>query len=446
MPRSIIRRSLVVVVAALSHAAASTHSVATRLHSWRASAASAGCHIVSAKPGDDIHLSRYCAGGTAFPSLGSRTQANNAAQRRELLVNGVEAHGATRVRLGDVLTLQTPTATPMTPGAMRRVEKFYSELAEMKPERGGRLEALFEDDELAVVFKPPGVHSTAWAGTRKKWGDLTLSDALPLLLTAPQQPSSSDGEEGVTSAPLPSPLAAHRLDARVGGVIAVAKTHRALAGLSRLFKDRGATKVYRAVVVGDVQLELFAGSAACRASGGEWSYSLLEASPSFDRIGSSSSAASRALRVEQVNAEGRRCVTEVRVVQATPCSVHGTLTTLELRPLTGRRHQLRLLCSRGLGAPIVGDDLYHDDANAARAALSPPDAELSLLPPVRRRAGLFLQATELSFAHPVTGESVCVRAPEMARFERLRARAASGAGFSDEEWEAWRADDASPGC
>ena len=40
-----------------------------------------------------------------------------------------------------------------------------------------------------------------------------------------------------------------------------------------------------------------------------------------------------------------------------------------------------------------------------------------------------------------------MRAPEMARFERLRERAASGAGFSDEEWEAWRADDdASPGC
>ncbi len=429
---------LPLVLLLMRRADASKSQLATRLSGWRASAASAGRHTVSVAPGEDVHLSHYCAGGMAFPSLGSRTQANNAARRKELLVNGVEAHGATRVRQGDILTLQTPPPPPMTPSALRRVEKFYSELT-AKPERGGRLELLLEDDDLAVVFKPPGVHSTAWAGTRKKWGELTLSDALPLLLTSPKQ-------NGVAAAPLPSPLAVHRLDARVGGVIAVAKTHRALSGLSTLFKERAVIKVYRAIVVGDVQpwqfVERDQGCVPRAAGGGEWSYVWREASPSFDRIESSPSApsaASRTLRVEQFNAQGQQCTTEVRVVRATPCAVHGTLTTLELRPLTGRRHQLRIACALGLGAPIVGDDLYHDHANAARAAISPAGVELPPLPPVRRRAGLFLQATELSFTHPVTGESVWVRAPEMARFEGLRARAASGAGFTNVEWEAWRA-------
>ena len=90
----------------------------------------------------------------------------------------------------------------------------------------------------------------------------------------------------------------------------------------------------------------------------------------------------------------------------------------------------------GLGAPIVGDDLYHARANAARAGMSPSPP----LPPVRRKAGLFLQAIELSFPHPITGEVLRTRAPELARFSRLRARAASGAEFTREEWAAWRGD------
>ena len=139
------------------------------------------------------------------------------------------------------------------------------------------------------------------------------------------------------------------------------------------------------------------------------------------------------MRVEHTDAEGRVGVTEVRIVTVTPCSVYGALTTLDLRPLTGRRHQLRIACALGLGAPIVGDDLYHDAANAARTV-----AMLPTLPPVRRRAGLFLQALELSLPHPVTGEVVSASAPEMARFAKLRERAASGAGFSNREWETWR--------
>jgi hypothetical protein len=58
---------------------------------------------------------------------------------------------------------------------------------------------------------------------------------------------------------------------------------------------------------------------------------------------------------------------------------------------------------------------------------------------VRRRAGLFLQALEVTLPHPVTGDTLSVRACEMARFGKLRAKAASGAAFTNEEWEVWRA-------
>ena len=390
-----------------------------RLSSWRTAAACTGVHVASVA--ESTPLSRFCSDGTVFPALTSRTQANNAAQRGDLLLNGRTAHGAARVHSGDVLTLNNPSPAPLSTPEVRRVERFFEELTEAKRERGGRFEVLHEDDELAVVFKPPGVHSTGWAGTRKKWGELTLCDALPLLLTAPSQRASL--------APLPAPSPAHRLDARVGGVIAVAKTRRALAGLSTLFRERRVTKVYVAIVVGAVCIEELAGDRVD--AGGRFTCTAISESEA------TSKSPEGGLRVEQQGEDGRLSVTEVRVLEVTPCAVHGALTTLELRPLTGRRHQLRIACALALGAPIVGDDLYHAGASAARAART-PHGSVPPLPPVRRRAGLFLQALEISLPHPATGRTLRVRAPEMRRFAKLRERAASGAAYTDEEWELWR--------
>lgn len=250
-------------------------------------------------------------------------------------------------------------------------------------------------------------------------GRVTLCDALPLLLTAPSQRASL--------APLPAPSPAHRLDARVGGVIAVAKTRRALAGLSTLFRERRVTKVYVAIVVGAVCIEELAGDRVD--AGGRFTCTAISESEA------TSKSPEGGLRVEQQGEDGRLSVTEVRVLEVTPCAVHGALTTLELRPLTGRRHQLRIACALALGAPIVGDDLYSKRGAGREDA---PRQRVPPLPPVRRRAGLFLQALEISLPHPATGRTLRVRAPEMRRFAKLRERAASGAAYTDEEWELWR--------
>lgn len=66
------------------------------------------------------------------------------------------------------------------------------------------------------------------------------------------------------------------------------------------------------------------------------------------------------------------------------CSArYGWISTVDLWPLTGRRHQLRVHMAR-LGLPIVGDDLYHASAGPA-------------LPPVVRGLGLFLFAVGVAF-------------------------------------------------
>ncbi|MEZ4369117.1 MAG: hypothetical protein R2939_22960 [Kofleriaceae bacterium] len=65
---------------------------------------------------------------------------------------------------------------------------------------------------------------------------------------------------------------------------------------------------------------------------------------------------------------------------------------MELRPLTGRTHQLRVHAAhpRGLGVPIVGDRLYGDGEVAPR---------------------LLLHAEALALAHPRTGAPLALRSP-----------------------------------
>lgn len=58
---------------------------------------------------------------------------------------------------------------------------------------------------------------------------------------------------------------------------------------------------------------------------------------------------------------GRDARTTGKVLDTVPCNVYGNMTLVALYPHTGRRHQLRQHCA-ALGAPIVGDDLYHDCA------------------------------------------------------------------------------------
>ncbi|KAJ1449511.1 pseudouridine synthase, partial [Pelagophyceae sp. CCMP2097] len=240
---------------------------------------------------------------------------------------------------------------------------------------------LYEDADCAVVFKPSGVHTMPWVATLKR-RERTLQDALGGLLATP---------DGLMRLPQPRP--AHRLDARVSGCVVVAKTKPALAHLAREFEERRAVKTYVAVVAGAPRLAERGPEGAASASSGSVSTPV----------------------------EGREALTRFSVVAETPCAVYGSLATLELSPLTGRRHQLRLHCARDLGAPIVGDDLYH--------ALARSDAP-------RQSAGLFLHALRVSFSPPAGG-AVDVEAPLPHKFNDLIDRARRGAD--------WLAPGAEPG-
>jgi 23S rRNA pseudouridine1911/1915/1917 synthase len=160
----------------------------------------------------------------------------------------------------------------------------------------------------------------------------------------------------------------HRLDRPVSGVVLLAKTSKAAGRLSAQFRDGTVRKVYWAVVEGRPLNE-----------DGEWSDVLRK------------DASRNVVEVVQPGASGAKEARLLyRVLERGPRT-----TRVELRPLTGRSHQLRVqLASRGL--PIVGDRKY-----GARCTLRASDGGPRIA----------LHARELTFIHPTRREAISVVAP-----------------------------------
>jgi RluA family pseudouridine synthase len=128
---------------------------------------------------------------------------------------------------------------------------------------------------------------------------------------------------------LPRPPAlAHRLDADTSGVLVLGRHPKALSKLGRIFQGRDTEKTYWAVVEG-----------APPADEGVFDGPLLKVNT---RSGWS----------VKVSDKGQTAITRYRVLGRTP-----GMTWLELRPETGRTHQLRVHSAHA-GCPIVADRLY----------------------------------------------------------------------------------------
>ena len=164
------------------------------------------------------------------------------------------------------------------------------------------------------------------------------------------------------------PRLVHRLDRDTSGVLLLARSSAAARALGRSFKGREAEKVYWALVAGrperdegEIDLPLLKGGGAGRE------------------------------RVHVDGEEGQRARTLYRVIDAAGRKA----AWLELRPLTGRTHQLRAHCA-AIGHPILGDGKYGGrQAFLDGAALA-------------RR--LHLHARAIRLPHPAGGE-LAVEAP-----------------------------------
>lgn len=163
----------------------------------------------------------------------------------------------------------------------------------------------------------------------------------------------------------PDALTVHRLDMATSGVLLFARGAQAQRGFSRLFELRRVDKRYVALVQGRVD--------AAVGAGGEIDLPLAADWPN---------------RPRQVvdRAAGRPSLTRWRVIEHDPA---GRWTRLELIPITGRSHQLRVHLL-ALGHPIVGDRLY-----------GPPDGAPRLM----------LHARSLRCSHPLDGSELAVESP-----------------------------------
>lgn len=190
------------------------------------------------------------------------------------------------------------------------------------------LPVLYEDDDCVVINKPAGV--------------LTHSKGAfnPEATVATWLHSRVQGMSGERAGIV------HRLDRATSGVMICAKTPAALSWLQKQFSQRRTKKVYLAVV---------SGAPKQAAAIIDMPIERNPKKPQTFRVGSN----------------GKPALTEYKVLER-----QGDYTLLELRPTTGRTHQLRVHLAQ-LGHPIVGDTLY-GGRPAARLFLHAASLELTL--------------------------------------------------------------------
>ncbi len=205
-----------------------------------------------------------------------------------------------------------------------------------------------------LIYRPP---TQPWLRVLRIDADLlVLSKPSGLLSVAGKTPDLADCLEARARARHPGALTAHRLDLETSGVVAMARNPAALRHVNRQFAERRTCKIYLARVAGRVAAER----------------GRIDLPLCVDW-------ARRPMQRVDFDA-GKPAITEWRVLAR-----EAGATLLELRPLTGRSHQLRVhLLS--MGHPILGDPFY-----------APPD----------RRAGrMQLHARTLALRHPADGRWV----------------------------------------
>jgi tRNA pseudouridine32 synthase/23S rRNA pseudouridine746 synthase len=207
------------------------------------------------------------------------------------------------------------------------------EMLDYNPPMSPYLEIVFYDDDILVLNKPSGLLSVPG----KKHADCLQSRAQRVFPTA---------------------TVVHRLDMSTSGLMVMALNKSAHRHISKQFELRETAKTYQAIVFDKVQQDA-----------GKIDLPLICDWPN---------------RPKQMvdHQQGKKALTHWRVLERLTHS-----TRLELNPITGRSHQLRVHML-SMQHPIIGDSLYAHDQ-----ALSMADR-------------LNLHAMFLSFRHPVTEKTL----------------------------------------
>ena len=279
-------------------------------------------------------------------------------------------------------------AAKVKPGAYRLALPPPVE-AEPRPENIP-LKVAYEDEHLIVVDKPAGmvVHPAPGAETG------TLVNALLAHCV-----SGLTGIGGVQR-----PGVVHRIDKDTSGLLVVAKTEAAHAGLAAQFARHSVERRYLAIVWGapDRSDPRLAGLPGASFEEGGWI-----------RIETGIARHRTDRKRMAVSAGGRRAVTRMRVLERFGPAERPVASLVECRLETGRTHQIRVHAAH-IGHALVGDPVY-GRARPPAAGVVPAEIREALLA-FRRQA---LHAETLGFGHPAAGEEVKLSATMPADMYRL---------------------------
>lgn len=196
------------------------------------------------------------------------------------------------------------------------------------------LPIMYEDDDVLVINKPTGVISHSRG---KYWYEPSVASFLRQKIGGDASPTDRAG-------------IVHRLDRATSGVMICAKNEAALSFLQKQFGDRTVQKTYMAIVAGVINPPTAVIDMPIDRN---------PKKPSTFRVGSN----------------GKASQTAYNTVRSTD-----KYSLVELKPKTGRTHQLRVHLKH-LGGPIVGDELYGGELatrlmlHAASLTITLPDGE-----------------------------------------------------------------------
>lgn len=254
--------------------------------------------VESEPEGDAARLDKFIVSQKADWSRGLVRQL---IERGGVYLNGKRCKVASRhVQKGDAIRVFQPENTKRDP-------------VQLKPEQ-----IIFENLDWIVVNKPPFIPTHATLDNSREH----LVQALQDLIGARDKKDPKQVYLGVH----------HRLDRDTSGVLLFTKRKEANAAVAKAFQERLVHKTYLAVVVGEPKAEHFVIK------------SYLGRDPRNKR------------RFCSIQSGGDYAETEVRRLMTREVAGH-RLTLLEVKPLTGRTHQIRVHLSEQ-GLPMAGDDTY----------------------------------------------------------------------------------------
>ena len=256
-------------------------------------------------------------------------------------VNGIaQTKAGLKLKVGDCVSVTLPDAAPS------------EVVAQDIP-----LDVLYQDEDLAVVYKPSGMVVHPAAGNP----DGTLVNALMHKL---------DHLSGIGGEIRPGIV--HRIDKDTSGLLLVAKNDFAHLSLSEQIKEHSVQRAYMAIAIGGMKQE-------------EGSIEGPIGRHPVDR------------KKMAIVPDGRYAMTHWRVME----ELKGA-TLLECRLTTGRTHQIRVHMA-SIGHPLLGDPLYGPKKT-----------------PHPVHGGQLLHAFRIGFVHPRSGEEMLFEAPPEQRFENWR--------------------------